>query len=145
MNEIAREGSVSGLLVGVYESDRAVVREVFGKQGWRLFEARDGRRAMAWLERNAVQVVMADAGSVGAEWQRLLDALRTLPDPPQLVVTSRTADDFLWAEVLNRGGYDVLPRPLNRDEVERVIAGAVRHFRSLRDGPPRRVAAGTAA
>jgi PleD family two-component response regulator len=129
MNEIAHEGSVSALLVGEYEDDRALVRDIFAKLGWRLFEARDGHRAMVWLERNAVQVVIAEGRSPGARWQRLLDALRDLPEPPQLVVTSRTADDFLWSEVLNRGGYDVLPRPLNREEVERVIAGAGRQFR----------------
>jgi DNA-binding response OmpR family regulator len=142
MDESAQSGSVSALLVGEYESDRALVREVFGKLGWRLFEARDGRRAIGWLERNAVQVVIAEGGAVDAGWQGLLDALRDLPDPPQLVVTSRTADDFLWCEVLNRGGYDVLARPLNRDEVERVIAGAGRQFRSLRERPARVAVAG---
>jgi len=134
MDELAHSSSVSALLVGEYESDRALVREVFGKLGWRLFEARDGRRAIGWLESNPVQVVIAEGRAADAGWQRLLDALRDLPDPPQLVVTSRTADDYLWSEVLNRGGYDVLPRPLNRDEVERVIAGAGRQFRSLREG-----------
>lgn len=143
MNEIAQEGSVSALLVGEYENDRALVREIFGKLGWRLFEARDGQRAMVWLERNAVQVVIAEGRSAGSGWQGLLDALRNLPDPPQLVVTSRTADDFLWSEVLNRGGYDVLPRPLNREEVERVVAGAGRQFRSQRDGWEHTAAAGT--
>ena len=87
MNEIALEGLVSALLVGEYENDRVLVRDIFRKLGWRLFEARDGRRAMAWLERNAVQVVIAEGRSAGAGWQRLLDALRDLPDPPQLVVT----------------------------------------------------------
>ena len=144
MNEIALEGLVSALLVGEYENDRGLVRDIFRKLGWRLFEARDGRRAMAWLERNAVQVVIAEGRSAGAGWQRLLGALRDLPDPPQLVVTSRTADDLLWSKVLNCGGYDVLARPLNRDEVERVIAGAGRQFRSLRDGLERTAAAGTA-
>jgi len=145
MNEMAREGSVSALLVGEYENDRVLVRDVFRKLGWRLFEARDGRRAMAWLQRHGVQVVIAEGGPAGAGWLRLLEALRDLPDPPQLVVTSRTADDFLWSEVLNCGGYDVLPRPLNRDEAERVIAGAGRQFRSLRDGLAPAGAAGTAA
>ena len=143
MDEIAQSSSVSALLVGEYESDRALVREVFRKLGWRLFEARDGRRAIGWLERNAVQVVIAEGRTADAGWQGLLDALRDLPDPPQLVVTSRTADDYLWSEVLNRGGYDVLPRPLNRDEVERVIAGAGRQFRSLREGFAKAAAAGT--
>jgi hypothetical protein len=31
-----------------------------------------------------------------------------LPDPPVLIVTSRLADEYLWAEALNPGAYDVL-------------------------------------
>jgi DNA-binding response OmpR family regulator len=145
MNESTPEGFLSALLVGEYEDDRVMVRDIFRKLGWRLFEARDGRRAMVWLERNAVQVVIAEGRAAGAGWQRLLEALRDLTDPPQLVVTSRTADDYLWSEVLNCGGYDVLSQPFNRDEVERVIAGAGRHHRSMRDGFARTAAPGTAA
>ena len=145
MNEIAHEGLVSALLVGEYGNDGSLVRDVCLQHGWLLFEASDGCEAMGMLQSGVVQVVIAEEGSAGAGWQRLLDALRDLPDPPQLVVTSRTADDCLWSEVLNRGGYDVLPRPLNRDEVERVIAGAGRHFRALRGGLPGTLAARTAA
>jgi len=54
--------------------------------------------------------------------------------PPQLVVASRTADDRLWAEVLNIGGYDVLAQPFDSDEVSRVIAAARRHFDAERKG-----------
>jgi DNA-binding response OmpR family regulator len=144
MDENTQEGSVSALLVGEYENDRELVCDVFRKRGWRLVAARHGRRAMEWLKRNAVQVVIAENPTAGG-WQWLLESLRDLPDPPQLVVTSRTADDYLWSEVLNRGGYDVLAQPLDRDEVERVIAGAGRHYRSMRDGLGMASAAGTAA
>lgn len=34
------------------------------------------------------------------------------------------ADERLWAEVLNLGGYDVLPTPFEPDEVTRVCTGA---------------------
>ena len=43
-----------------------------------------------------------------------------------LVVTSRIADEWLWAEVLNLGGYDVLAQPFDREEVTRVVRSAVR-------------------
>jgi hypothetical protein len=36
-------------------------------------------------------------------------------------VTSRLADERLWSEVLNLGGYDVLPQPLDRNEALRTI------------------------
>jgi DNA-binding response OmpR family regulator len=92
-----------------------------------LMEAHDRCRAMQFLERLPVQVVIAERELPNWDWKNVLSDIRRLAQPPQLIVTSRTADDYLWAEVLNIGGYDVLPQPLERDEVERVVAAAGRH------------------
>jgi DNA-binding response OmpR family regulator len=124
--------SVSALLVGEFETDRLLVYEIFRLHGWRLFEARDRRHALECLAKNPVQVVIAESELPAWNWKRILSDLRRLAPTPQLVVTSRTADDYLWAEVLNVGGYDVLPQPLERDEVERVVAAAQRHFDTQR-------------
>ena len=123
-----REHAVSALAVGEYESDRLLLHEIFRRCGWRLFEARDRRHALECLERNPVQVVLAESEVRNWNWRKVLSDLRRLPAPPQLVVTSRLADDYLWAEVLNVGGYDVLTQPFEPDEVERVIASARRHY-----------------
>ncbi len=123
-----REQAVSALAVGEYETDRQLLQEIFRRCGWRLFEASDRRRALECLQRNPVQVVIAESEGRNWNWRKVLDDLRRLAVPPQLVVTSRTADDYLWAEVLNVGGFDVLPQPLASDEVERVVASARRHF-----------------
>lgn len=133
MNDSVQEGFVSALMVGEFDSDRMLVHDLFRKLGWRLFEARDRRRAMEYLDRHAVQVVLAEGGASRWKWKRVLNDLRQLAHPPQLIVTSRTADDSLWAEVLNMGGYDVLARPFAPDEVERVVASARRHY-----NPPER-------
>ena len=119
---------VSAVAIGEFGADRLLLHDVFAKPGWRLFEARDRRHAMRLLESTPVQVVIADDELPNWKWKRILTDLRRLAHPPELIVTSRTADDYLWAEVLNIGGYDVLPQPLARDEVERVIAAAWRHY-----------------
>jgi DNA-binding NtrC family response regulator len=137
MNDATRENSVSALLVGDYESDRLLLHDVFRKPGWRLFEARGPRRAMQFLERSPVQVVIAESRTPKWNWQRILSDLRRLAHPPQLIVTSHLADDYLWAEVLNIGGYDVLPQPFERDEVERVVASARRHYEAQPKRPSR--------
>jgi DNA-binding response OmpR family regulator len=124
----ALQVSVSALMVGEFGQDRLLMHDVFRGLGWRLFEAPDRRRAVQCLGRNPVQVVLAGDDIPNWNWKKILHDLRALPTPPQLIVVSRTADDYLWAEVLNCGAYDVLPRPLERDEVERVISAARRHF-----------------
>ena len=126
------ENSLSALWVGEYENDRLLLHDVFRVAGWRLFEARDRRRGIECLQRNPVHVVIAEKEVKKWNWRRMLSDLRRLAHPPQLIVTSRTADDYLWAEVLNLGGYDVLPQPFDRDEVERVVASARRHFEGRR-------------
>src|ERR1044071_7033888 len=98
------EHSVSALLVGDYESDRLLLHDIFQRCGWRLFEARDRKRALECLHRQTVQVVIAESELANWNWRKVLSDLRRLATPPQLVVTSRTADDYLWAEVLNVGG-----------------------------------------
>lgn len=119
---------VSTLLVGEFNEDLIKVHEIFRKCGWRLFEARDRMQALRHLRRRPVQVVLADAEVPGWSWKQILEELRGQAPSPQLVVASRTADDFLWSKVLNLGGYDVLPRPFERDELERVLVSARRHF-----------------
>jgi DNA-binding response OmpR family regulator len=136
MTDSMHEGFVSALLVGEYENDRMLVHDVFRRAGWRLFEARDRRRALECLDRHPVQVVVAETETPRWSWKRILNDLRQRTHPPQLVVASRTADDSLWAEVLNIGGYDVLARPFRADELERVVASARRHYdRPLRARP----------
>lgn len=133
--------TVSALAVGEFEQDRPLLQNIFRERGWLLFQARDRRRAMQCLERNPVHVILAESELPSGNWRKLLSDIRRLAQPPQLIVTSRTADDYLWAEVLNIGGYDVLPQPFERDEVERVVASAYRHHAF----PAARETAGAAA
>jgi DNA-binding response OmpR family regulator len=128
MDVMGRKCSVSALFVGGFEDERRLVQEVFRECGWQFLEAPDRRRASQCLRRRSVQVVIAKSDMPDGSWQEMLDHLRRLARPPLLIVTSRTADEHLWVEVLNIGGYDVLAQPFERDEMVRVIASARRHF-----------------
>jgi len=123
-----RNDSVCAMLVGEYGDSRLLIHEIFRDAGWRLIEARDRRSALGHLDHDRIHVVIANCETPGCNWRQLLRILSQRVCPPQLIVTSRTADDHLWSEVLNCGGYDVLPEPFRRDEIERVVASARRHY-----------------
>jgi DNA-binding response OmpR family regulator len=53
-----------------------------------------------------------------------------LEEARPLIVTDRAADEALWAEVLNLGGFDVLAQPFDPTEVSRVVASAGRSART---------------
>jgi DNA-binding response OmpR family regulator len=44
------------------------------------------------------------------------------------MVTSRLADERLWAEALNLGAYDVLAKPFDGREVIRILSLAWQHW-----------------
>jgi DNA-binding NtrC family response regulator len=123
-----RESALCALLVGEHEEGRLLVHEVFRDAGWLLLEARDRRKALEYIDQQPVQVVIASREVDDWSWKKMLDHLRRREPQPQLIVTCRTADEQLWSEVLNCGGYDVLPQPFQRDEIERVVASARRQF-----------------
>ena len=123
-----RRDLIHALIVGADEENRRVVLDVFRDAGWHLYQAGDRKRALDCLQRRSVQVVVTNAHIPAWPWKTALRDLQRFPRPPQLVVTSRLADEALWAEALNWGAYDVLAEPLRPDEVERVIAAAGRHF-----------------
>ena len=125
------EPMLTALLVGQIEvQDRLILREVFQKRSWRLLELWDRRRALLQMDGEPVQVVIAESDASGETWKALLEHLHLRGSAAQLIVFSRLADDRLWAEVLNLGGFDLLcSQPLDREELERVIAAAARHCR----------------
>ena len=128
MNNTDGADSLGALLVGEYERDRQMLQEIFRNLGWRLFEAQDRGRALQYLECQPIHVVITETDVPDWHWKGVLHDLRGLEQPPQLIVTSRNADDRLWAEALNVGAYDVLAQPFERDEVRRAVESASRHY-----------------
>ena len=89
-------------------------------------------RSLDRLRQQDVSIVICDRDLPGGGWKALLVAMDGIPAAPPLVVTARDADDKLWAEVLNLGGYDVLAQPLDATEVQRVLLQAERRSTALR-------------
>ena len=81
-------------------------------------------------------IVLCDSQPATGTWQQLLAALSKLPDPPLLIVTSRVADERLWAEALNLGAHDVLAKPYENTEVLWVLNAALRCWQQQRERKP---------
>ena len=78
-------------------------------------------------------LVVTERDLAPGSWRDILENILLLPDPPALIVTSRLADEYLWAEALNLGAYDVLAKPFDISEVVRVLGSAWRHWTDLHD------------
>lgn len=78
-----------------------------------------------------IQVYKPDIVISGSElpdgtWRNALAACQALNMPPPVVVACRLADEHLWAEVLNLGGFDLIASPLNARELGWIIKSALK-------------------
>jgi hypothetical protein len=44
------------------------------------------------------------------DWRVAVDLLAASPGHPCILLASRAVDNYLWEELLRRGGFDVIPR-----------------------------------
>ena len=89
--------------------------------------------AMKALQGVPYPVLLCERDLPDGDWRDLLKHTSHLSDPPLVIVTSRLADDVLWAEALNVGAHDVLAKPFETSEVIRVVSLAC--MRWFRDRP----------
>jgi len=126
-------------------ADRIRLREIFCKSDVNLHESETWREGTEALERCQPQIVICEATLPDADWREVLCRTSSLSDAPRMIVVSSQADESLWAEVLNLGGYDVLPTPLVEDEVVRVVQLAWQNWRNERERETRQAVAAMAA
>jgi DNA-binding response OmpR family regulator len=117
--------------VSPYNEDHACLRTIFSHSNWKVYQAQDCREAISFLQENRTAVLVCERDLPDGDWKKLLENLLTYSAPPLLVVTSKNADDSLWAEVLNLGAYDVLSKPFDKAEVMRIISLAWLHWKEL--------------
>jgi DNA-binding response OmpR family regulator len=104
------------LVVAPEAGDR--LADLLRQGSWTVRPAQSCSEALDHLSTHSTPVVICESSLPDGNWKDLLDKA------PRLIVTARAADEALWAEVLNLGGYDVLAQPFDATEVARVVVSA---------------------
>ena len=122
--------TVTVLLVSPFDEDRQALRRIFNGIGpfdWDIRFTRTCQEAWMALRREQVDAVIAESDFPdGLTWRELLDEVVEMGALQPVIVATRRADERLWAEVLNLGGYDLLTKPFDPEETVRVLAMALR-------------------
>ena len=131
-----REGSVSEalianqILLAVFPpgEDRTSLDNILDHSGWQLQFACTLEETQTALRAFPFTVILSEGRlSDGHCWKDILHTLHNMSNPPALIVADRLADEALWVEVLNLGGYDVLTKLFNAREVLHAMTTAC-HF-----------------
>jgi DNA-binding NtrC family response regulator len=108
-----------------------ILADCFGRLEfqWKLQSCGSLGSALRLMRDQRVPMVLCEEKMGGESWKDLLEKSAEFPHGPSVIVTSRTADEHLWSEALNRGAYDVLSMPFHTEEVERVLHSAWAHWK----------------
>jgi DNA-binding NtrC family response regulator len=129
---------ISILSVSPLQDDHAAVEAILRKDSrssirWKLYTSATLERATALVRIDQIPIVICERDLRPGSWRELLEATALMPHSPLLIVASRLADERLWAEVLNLGGWDVLEKPFNGTEVIRLVESAWRQWQNQQD------------
>lgn len=111
------------------EDDLRSLSDSLETDRWTVRHVQTCGEAVQELRKENPAVVACENELADGSWRDLFVFASHLKDPPPVIVVSRHADENLWAEVLNLGGYDVLSTPFEKAEVTRVFEMARRHGR----------------
>lgn len=112
------------LFVSPNDEDHRALIHILRPARWSLDSAFSCVEAIKSLQTEPAPVVIVERDLPDGNWKTLHNQLMQMPFPPKLVVTSRLADERLWAEVVNLGGFDVLAQPFYTREVLRSVNSA---------------------
>ena len=135
-SETSPTRTVTVLCVSPIAEDHFSLQAIFNHSRWQLYRADCLASAQAILRRCKIGVVICERNLSPGSWVDMLAEARLLPTAPSLIVTSRLADDALWAEALNLGAYDVLAKPFDHSELVRSVTSAWLHWFHERAFPP---------
>ena len=138
---------VKVLSVSPIEDDHVSLERSAGQSGkamhtdsrWAVQRSSTLDSALLHLRESRIPVVVCERDLSPGTWLDILEEVLLMPYSPCLIVTSRLADNRLWAEALNLGAWDVMAKPFEHAEVIRILSAAWRHWNDQHGVPVRSV------
>jgi DNA-binding NtrC family response regulator len=109
------------LAIAVEDLDRNSLSAFSVRGQWDLVLTSSCEEALEALKKMRAAVILCDRDLPGLHWRDALEKLAAYrPDCP-IVLTSSVNDEYLWDEVIHKGGYDVLSKPLQEELTVRAV------------------------
>ena len=106
------------------EKDQEALRQIADGFGWKISIADSSERAIALLLRHPVPLVICDRDLPGEDWREALARIASLPQSICVLLASGVVDEYLWNEVVQNHGYDIVGKPFRKDDVKRAVTFA---------------------
>ncbi|MBM3976791.1 MAG: sigma-54-dependent Fis family transcriptional regulator [Planctomycetes bacterium] len=135
MAESTKERADKGVVLVVDDDSdiRLSLEMLLQYEGYACWTAKDGREALARLEREAAGdpprrpvLVLSDVKMPDMDGLQLLEKLREKDDAPPVILISGHADVAMAVDAVKKGAADFLEKPLDQNRVLVSLRGALR-------------------
>jgi hypothetical protein len=115
------------ILASTHGEDQASLDQALLGTTWSVAPAGDLPVVRRGLLGARLPIVLYDRDLPGPHWQEAFEDLSSARRPAALILLSNVSDPYLWEEVVQHGGFDVLTRPFRREEVLSLLLFARTH------------------
>jgi PleD family two-component response regulator len=115
------------LLASGREDDYQTLQALLQDTKWSVERALSWNEVSHFCEGAVSPVVLVDRHFQGAHWQSTVASILDPAASTCVILISDVSDPYLWNELVQQGGFDVLARPFERSELLQTLAFAHRH------------------
>ena len=124
------------LLASAQAGDRQALESMFEDSKWILHGVPTYSEALDHLTRRGAPIVLCDRDLNGPAWQLAVRTLSKVRPEVCVILISNVWDEYLWKELTENGGFDIVTRPFDRIRVMAALEFAHTHVKA---GWPARV------
>jgi FixJ family two-component response regulator len=118
------------LMVTSRAEDVEELKSLFRETPWELNDVSNVEQAVAALKAAPVPILLFDRDLDSEHWQATMKRFIHSRRGACLVLVSSVADQYLWDEVVQHGGFDLITRPFRREQVLSTLMFAYAHCRT---------------
>jgi DNA-binding NarL/FixJ family response regulator len=116
--------SIDCVFLTCFNSEFQVFSILLGHSGVRMHCADTLEQADFLLAVTGAKVLLSDAVFLDGTWYEAAEMLADVHSSVTLVVVLDELEKTFWADCLNRGGYDLTPKPLRLNKLHQAIRNA---------------------
>ena len=107
-----------------FPAEFALIQASLSAEGIEVLPASCLLDAILYQLTGRASVILYDADAP-EHWREALEQFLLLRPASRVVFLSRLADDHMWIDVLDQGGYDLLMKPLRAEELRGTVRNAL--------------------
>jgi DNA-binding NtrC family response regulator len=128
--ETTKRSTIPIVLASGHADDRETLNAILAGSPWELVCVANLREAIRALNRVTVPIVLLDQDLDGYPWQNAVKVLTGARPRTRVTVLAAEAGPLLSAEAARQSGFDLLRRPLDRQQVYATLTCAYAQFKT---------------